>query len=166
MILQKEVAEEIAARTRLERSRQDEVRSGTNRRRSTAPSLPSQMPSSAPSGITGSSSNTSNAPTTPSSSSKASSRPKRNQRQHTSPSSGNPSRNKKEKVYCICRTPYDETKFYVGCDLCNNWFHGDCVGITEESSKTMTEFICSECKHARDTQEIFCLCRQPYDESQ
>lgn len=73
---------------------------------------------------------------------------------------------KKEKLYCTCRTPYDETKFYVGCDLCNNWFHGDCVGITEDSSKTMSEFICSECKHARDTKELFCLCRQPYDESQ
>lgn len=73
---------------------------------------------------------------------------------------------RKEKVYCICRTPYDETKFYVGCDLCNNWFHGDCVGITEESSKNMTEFVCNECKQARDTQKLYCLCQQPYDESQ
>ncbi|XP_039292245.1 nucleosome-remodeling factor subunit NURF301 isoform X2 [Nilaparvata lugens] len=73
---------------------------------------------------------------------------------------------KHEKLLCICRTPYDETKFYVGCDLCNNWFHGDCVGITEEMSKTLTEFVCTECKHARETQELYCLCRQPYDESQ
>lgn len=73
---------------------------------------------------------------------------------------------KKEKLYCICRTPYDETKFYVGCDLCSNWFHGDCVGITEESSRTLSEFVCSECKRARETKELFCLCRQPYDDSQ
>ncbi|XP_017300232.1 nucleosome-remodeling factor subunit NURF301-like [Diaphorina citri] len=66
----------------------------------------------------------------------------------------------------MCRTPYDETKFYVGCDLCNNWFHGDCVGITEEMSKTLTEFMCVDCKRARETQELFCLCKQPYDESQ
>uniref|UniRef100_A0A1B0DIL3 Uncharacterized protein n=1 Tax=Phlebotomus papatasi TaxID=29031 RepID=A0A1B0DIL3_PHLPP len=57
-------------------------------------------------------------------------------------------------------------KFYVGCDLCNNWFHGDCVGISEEDSKKLNEFICGECKHARDTQELYCLCKQPYDESQ
>lgn len=57
-------------------------------------------------------------------------------------------------------------RFYVGCDLCNNWFHGDCVGITEEQSKEVNEFVCSECKHARETQELYCLCKQPYDESQ
>lgn len=70
------------------------------------------------------------------------------------------------QVYCICRTPYDETKFYVGCDLCNNWFHGECVDITEESSKSLTEFVCEECKQARETQKLYCLCQQPYDDSQ
>ncbi|CAD7006089.1 nucleosome-remodeling factor subunit NURF301 [Ceratitis capitata] len=73
---------------------------------------------------------------------------------------------KKEKLYCICRTPYDDTKFYVGCDLCSNWFHGDCVNITEEASKKLSEFICDDCKRARETQELYCSCRQPYDESQ
>jgi nucleosome-remodeling factor subunit BPTF len=58
------------------------------------------------------------------------------------------------------------SRFYVGCDLCNNWFHGECVGITEEMSKSLTEFVCTECRHARDTQELYCLCKQPYDESQ
>ncbi|XP_071445006.1 nucleosome-remodeling factor subunit NURF301 isoform X3 [Hetaerina americana] len=76
------------------------------------------------------------------------------------------SSSRKEKLYCVCRTPYDETKFYVGCDLCNNWFHGSCVGISEEDSKRMTEFVCGECRHARDTRELYCLCKQPYDESQ
>ncbi|XP_002092980.3 nucleosome-remodeling factor subunit NURF301 isoform X2 [Drosophila yakuba] len=73
---------------------------------------------------------------------------------------------KKEKLYCICRTPYDDTKFYVGCDLCSNWFHGDCVSITEEASKKLSEFICLDCKRARETQQLYCSCRQPYDESQ
>lgn len=50
--------------------------------------------------------------------------------------------------------------------MCNNWFHGDCVGITSEASLNMEEFICSECQHARETQELYCLCKQPYDESQ
>lgn len=62
--------------------------------------------------------------------------------------------------------PYLISRFYVGCDLCNNWFHGDCVNITEDESKDLSEFICEECKRARDTQELFCLCRQPYDETQ
>lgn len=54
----------------------------------------------------------------------------------------------------------------MGCDLCHNWYHGDCVGITESMSKRMTEFVCTECRHARETKELYCLCKQPYDESQ
>uniref|UniRef100_A0A182FGM5 Bromodomain-containing protein n=2 Tax=Anopheles albimanus TaxID=7167 RepID=A0A182FGM5_ANOAL len=73
---------------------------------------------------------------------------------------------KNNKMHCICQTPYDKSKFYVGCDLCNNWFHGDCVGISEEKSKAITEYVCDECKHARETQELYCLCRRPYDETQ
>lgn len=74
----------------------------------------------------------------------------------------------KKELFCICRKPYDNSKFYVGCDLCSNWFHGDCVGITEAMSQTMTEFVCNGCKKGTTTatRELFCLCRQPYDDSQ
>lgn len=36
------------------------------------------------------------------------------------------------ELHCTCRTPYDADQFYVGCDHCESWFHGKCVGITEE----------------------------------
>ena len=29
-----------------------------------------------------------------------------------------------KRLYCVCKTAYDETKFYIGCDICSNWFHG------------------------------------------
>merc|ERR1719189_2655823 len=73
---------------------------------------------------------------------------------------------KKDKVYCICRTKYDPKKFYVGCDVCNNWFHGSCVGINETMAKSMSEYICDECRNARENREIYCICQQPYDETQ
>uniref|UniRef100_A0A8D3CI40 Bromodomain PHD finger transcription factor n=1 Tax=Scophthalmus maximus TaxID=52904 RepID=A0A8D3CI40_SCOMX len=76
---------------------------------------------------------------------------------------------KKEiKLYCICKTPYDETKFYIGCDLCTNWYHGDCVGITEKEAKKMDDYICLECKRGQEssTEELYCICQTPYDESQ
>lgn len=143
--MQKEVSAELATRTKAERTKQDEVRTGSGKRKSV------------PTATT----------TIISHTSKTSGRPKKQPKgnnQNSSPSSARGI--KKEKLYCLCRTPYDETKFYVGCDLCNNWFHGDCVGITEEMSKSLSEFVCTECKHARDTQELYCLCKQPYDESQ
>jgi hypothetical protein len=59
-------------------------------------------------------------------------------------------------LYCICRTPHDPERFYVGCEDCryvhdntkslfkdslltdykflfnsSEWFHGDCVGVKE-----------------------------------
>ncbi|XP_030753207.1 nucleosome-remodeling factor subunit NURF301 isoform X3 [Sitophilus oryzae] len=142
--IQKEVAEELAARTKIERTKQDEVRTGSSKRKSAATATTAAIPVPK---------------TTPS-------RSKKTSKSHSSPNAPNQKGLKKEKVYCICRTPYDETKFYVGCDLCNNWFHGDCVDITEESSKTLTEFICDECKSAREDQKLYCLCQQPYDDSQ
>ncbi|MED6231855.1 hypothetical protein ATANTOWER_011068 [Ataeniobius toweri] len=75
---------------------------------------------------------------------------------------------KDTKLYCICKTPYDETKFYIGCDLCTNWYHGDCVGITEKEAKKMDDYICVECKRGQEsnTEEVYCICQTPYDESQ
>uniref|UniRef100_A0A8C8DZN9 Bromodomain PHD finger transcription factor n=1 Tax=Oryzias sinensis TaxID=183150 RepID=A0A8C8DZN9_9TELE len=75
---------------------------------------------------------------------------------------------KDPKLYCICKTPYDETKFYIGCDLCTNWYHGECVGITEKEAKKMDDYICVECKRGQQssTEELYCICQTPYDESQ
>uniref|UniRef100_A0A665UV50 Nucleosome-remodeling factor subunit BPTF-like n=1 Tax=Echeneis naucrates TaxID=173247 RepID=A0A665UV50_ECHNA len=76
---------------------------------------------------------------------------------------------KDTKLYCICKTPYDESKFYIGCDLCSNWFHGACVGITEKEAKKLEDFVCNDCKRGQEggsNEELYCICRTPYDESQ
>ncbi|KAI4472469.1 hypothetical protein M0802_016793, partial [Mischocyttarus mexicanus] len=144
----KDLSVELATRTKAERNKQDEVKVGSAKRKANAQIAQQVSPPN------------------------RGGRPKKHKAQANSnvlpsaSSTSTPSRIKKEKLYCLCRTPYDETKFYVGCDLCNNWFHGDCVGITEEMSKSLSEFVCTECRHARDTQELYCLCKQPYDESQ
>jgi nucleosome-remodeling factor subunit BPTF len=59
-------------------------------------------------------------------------------------------------------------RFYVGCDLCKNWFHGRCVGISCEDANAMNEFVCNECVQKQKTveeEELYCICRQPYDEA-
>lgn len=75
--------------------------------------------------------------------------------------------NPKRKLYCICKTPYDESRFYIGCDLCSNWFHGECVNISESESKYIDAFVCDDCKKQQETaiEELYCLCKTPYDES-
>ncbi|XP_050535545.1 nucleosome-remodeling factor subunit NURF301 isoform X2 [Daktulosphaira vitifoliae] len=80
--------------------------------------------------------------------------------------SSSPKKNKKEKIMCICRTPYDSSQFYVGCDMCHNWFHGSCVGITVQMSKKITEWFCPECKRSKDPEVLYCICKKPYDDQQ
>lgn len=59
-------------------------------------------------------------------------------------------------------------RFYIGCDLCSNWFHGTCVGITEDRAKYVVSYVCDDCKlHQEEpTGELYCVCRTPYDETQ
>ncbi|KAA0201313.1 hypothetical protein HAZT_HAZT007454 [Hyalella azteca] len=113
------------------------------------------------------------ASTTETSLGKGATSPSQNPKKHKS-SSNKKLKNKHKKIVCICRTPFDDTnqfsakmlKFYVGCDLCANWYHGQCVGITEALSRTMNEYICDDCANAKMNKELYCFCRQPYDETQ
>ncbi|XP_078692537.1 nucleosome-remodeling factor subunit BPTF-like isoform X2 [Branchiostoma floridae x Branchiostoma belcheri] len=77
-------------------------------------------------------------------------------------------RDKDRKLYCVCKTPYDATQFYIGCDLCSNWFHGVCVNITEKQAEQMDSYTCPDCSRLTEDgeQELYCLCRTPYDETQ
>ncbi|XP_062890961.1 CXXC-type zinc finger protein 1-like isoform X3 [Mobula hypostoma] len=48
-------------------------------------------------------------------------------------------------VYCICRRP-DINCFMIGCDECNEWFHGDCIQITEKMAKAIRQWYCQQCR--------------------
>nr|XP_006825994.1 PREDICTED: lysine-specific demethylase 7A-like [Saccoglossus kowalevskii] len=48
-------------------------------------------------------------------------------------------------VYCICRQVYDVTRFMIECDICKDWFHGSCVGVSEHQSKDVEEYHCPLC---------------------
>ncbi|KAF3855849.1 hypothetical protein F7725_016572 [Dissostichus mawsoni] len=48
-------------------------------------------------------------------------------------------------LYCICRKP-DINCFMIGCDKCNEWFHGHCINITEKKAKAIREWYCMKCK--------------------
>ena len=101
--LQKDVSNELAARTKAERSKQDEVRTGSGKRKSTPVSGSAISPPSVSRGGSGGG------------------RPRKQQRTssgppsggNTTPASGGGAGRKKEKLYCLCRTPYDETKWVL-----------------------------------------------------
>jgi len=34
----------------------------------------------------------------------------------------------------------------IGCDKCEEWYHGDCIDITEEESRFIKKFFCPRCR--------------------
>ncbi|KAJ3121667.1 hypothetical protein HK098_003491 [Nowakowskiella sp. JEL0407] len=51
-------------------------------------------------------------------------------------------------VYCICRRS-DDSEFMVGCDGCEEWFHGNCVGMTPEMMELVPEYYCPICRKSQ-----------------
>jgi len=65
-------------------------------------------------------------------------------------------------MQCVCG------RFYVGCNVCAEWFHGSCVGINADDVQNRSSFVCRSCSSkntAAETEELHCICRTPYDES-
>lgn len=61
--------------------------------------------------------------------------------------------NQNAPVYCICRKP-DINCFMIGCDSCNEWFHGDCIFISEKMAKTIRVWYCERCRGKDSSLEI------------
>ncbi len=49
--------------------------------------------------------------------------------------------------YCVCRQPYEG--FMIGCDGCEEWYHGPCVGITQEQAAKFDKYVCVRCSTLR-----------------
>jgi len=58
-----------------------------------------------------------------------------------------------EQLYCICRSS-DASRFMIGCDYCEEWYHGDCIDITEEESRFIRKFFCPKCRERDPTLTI------------
>jgi len=57
-----------------------------------------------------------------------------------------------EEVYCLCRGPDIPGLFMIGCDGCNEWFHGACVGITTpELAEQLGTWLCPSCAQRQST---------------
>lgn len=87
--MQKDLSAELATRTKAERHKQDEVKVGGVKRKATIQS-PQQI-------------------TSPNKSKPKKQKSPGGHMPNSAPPTSN-SRIKKEKLYCLCRTPYDETK--------------------------------------------------------
>ncbi|XP_023206267.1 lysine-specific demethylase 7A [Xiphophorus maculatus] len=48
-------------------------------------------------------------------------------------------------LYCVCRQPYDVSRFMIECDICKDWFHGSCVHVEEHHAVDIDVYHCPNC---------------------
>lgn len=49
------------------------------------------------------------------------------------------------EIYCICRST-DISRFMIGCEACNEWYHGDCINVTAEEAQDIKHWYCKPCR--------------------
>ena len=48
----------------------------------------------------------------------------------------------------------NQIKNCSGCDHCEDWFHGDCVRVTEKESKHIKKYYCKECRRKNPSLKV------------
>lgn len=65
------------------------------------------------------------------------------------------------EVFCICRGP-DNGRWMIGCDGCEDWFHGECVNIKESDGDQVDKYFCPTCHgDGKGTTSWKRVCRLP-----
>ncbi|KAF2319099.1 hypothetical protein GH714_013416 [Hevea brasiliensis] len=44
-----------------------------------------------------------------------------------------------------CGGTYSADEFWIGCDICERWYHGKCVKITPAKAEMIKQYICPSC---------------------
>lgn len=44
-----------------------------------------------------------------------------------------------------CAGNYNADEFWIGCDICERWFHGKCVKITPAKAENIKQYKCPSC---------------------
>lgn len=39
----------------------------------------------------------------------------------------------------------------ICCDFCEEWYHGDCINVTEKEAKAIKKYYCDRCREADPT---------------
>ncbi|KAI0639360.1 hypothetical protein C8Q77DRAFT_1213944 [Trametes polyzona] len=50
-----------------------------------------------------------------------------------------------DKLYCICKTSYDEDKVMIACDRCDEWYHTQCLNMNDLEVDLIDQFVCPPC---------------------
>lgn len=48
-----------------------------------------------------------------------------------------------------CGGNYNADEFWIGCDICERWYHGKCVKITPAKAESIKQYKCPSCTMKR-----------------
>lgn len=54
-----------------------------------------------------------------------------------------------ETLCGACGENYASDEFWIGCDICEKWFHGKCVKITPARAEHIKQYKCPSCSNKR-----------------
>ncbi|XP_031264255.1 PHD finger protein ALFIN-LIKE 1-like [Pistacia vera] len=50
------------------------------------------------------------------------------------------------ETFCgSCGSSYNSDEFWIGCDICERWYHGKCVKITPAKAESIKQYKCPSC---------------------
>ncbi|KYQ88552.1 PHD zinc finger-containing protein [Tieghemostelium lacteum] len=59
-----------------------------------------------------------------------------------------------DRLYCLCQKKYDPNQFMIACDKCDEWYHGECVNISEKDAKKIKSYLCIKCKRKEKVNQL------------
>ena len=46
-------------------------------------------------------------------------------------------------LYCVCTQPQNPDHLMIQCEVCKDWYHPKCVGMTDEEANSLTDgYVC------------------------
>jgi hypothetical protein len=57
------------------------------------------------------------------------------------------------ELYCLCQQPYNVDTSMISCDLCGEWYHMRCVGVTQTQARSLKKYSCPICAAVRNVME-------------
>jgi len=52
-----------------------------------------------------------------------------------------------------CSGLYNSSEFWIGCDICERWFHGKCVRITPAKAEQIKHYKCPDCSYKKSSRQ-------------
>eukprot|EP01083_Nonionella_stella_P044497 119783_1 len=50
-----------------------------------------------------------------------------------------------EELWCYCQTVYDRKQFMLQCNICCEWYHGNCIAVKESDARQLCAYNCAHC---------------------